>query len=98
MRFVLKFANVIYLKEMQKFARPGGTLENLQTLKQSRLSVSKVSRPEWNFILGLADVDEAAVFPKPYKGRDGEREVAPEDSASGGGMNAGSEDSTEILG
>lgn len=30
---------------------PGEPLENLQTLKQSRLSVTSVSPKEWNFII-----------------------------------------------
>lgn len=54
-----KFPNLVKLKELQKYAEKGGVLENLQTLKQSRLSVSKVSKKEWNFILGLVDEEEA---------------------------------------
>ena len=33
-------------------------LENMQTLKTTRLSVSKVSKQEWDFIMGLAEVEE----------------------------------------
>ena len=45
------------LKDLQKYAQEGGVLERMQTLKQSRLSVSKVSKKEWDFIMGLVDVD-----------------------------------------
>ena len=38
---------MINLKELQKFAKTGGNLENMQVLRQSRLSVSKVTRKEW---------------------------------------------------
>ena len=38
---------MIKLKELQKFAKAGGSLENMQVLKQSRLSVSKVTKKEW---------------------------------------------------
>ncbi|EXJ76058.1 uncharacterized protein A1O5_00566 [Cladophialophora psammophila CBS 110553] len=52
--FVKKFASLITLKELKSFSKPGGVLENMQTLKQSRLSVSAVSPEEWRFILDLA--------------------------------------------
>lgn len=38
---------MIRLKALQKYAKDGGVLENLQVLKQSRLSVSKVTKKEW---------------------------------------------------
>lgn len=38
---------MIKLKELQKYAKDGGNLENMQVLKQSRLSVSKVAKKEW---------------------------------------------------
>ncbi|OAL21871.1 hypothetical protein AYO22_07813 [Fonsecaea multimorphosa] len=52
--FVKKFDNLITLKELKSFAKPGGALENMQTFRQSRLSVSAVSPEEWRFILDLA--------------------------------------------
>lgn len=52
--FVKKFANLIGLKELRSFSLSGGMLEHMQTLKQSRLSVSSVTPDEWRFILGLA--------------------------------------------
>ena len=32
----------------------------MQTLKRSRLSVSKVSKKEWDFIMSLADIEDVA--------------------------------------
>jgi predicted RNA-binding protein with PUA-like domain len=58
--FRQKFPEMVKLKELQKYAKPGGLLENLQTLKMSRLSVSKVSKKEWDFIMGLVDIDDVA--------------------------------------
>jgi predicted RNA-binding protein with PUA-like domain len=34
---------------------PGKPLENMQMLKQSRLSVSKVSAAEWEYLIGMAE-------------------------------------------
>ncbi|KAL8730671.1 MAG: hypothetical protein Q9181_004579 [Wetmoreana brouardii] len=60
--FRRKFPYMVSLKELQKFAKPGGLLENMQTLKMSRLSISKVSKKEWDFIheLLLPEDDDAA--------------------------------------
>lgn len=52
--FVKKFDNYTTLKELKSFSKPGGALENMQMIKQSRLSVSSVSPSEWRFILELA--------------------------------------------
>ncbi|RMD40470.1 hypothetical protein DV735_g4678, partial [Chaetothyriales sp. CBS 134920] len=49
--FVKKFDTIVDLKQLKSFAGPGGPLENMQTLKQSRLSVSSVQAKEWRFIL-----------------------------------------------
>lgn len=54
-----KFSKLISLKELQRFAKQGGILERLETLKQSRLSVSKVSKKEWDFILSLAPTNDS---------------------------------------
>ncbi|KAI9877079.1 MAG: hypothetical protein M1830_004854 [Pleopsidium flavum] len=56
--FRQKFNNLVKLKDLQGFAKSGGVLEKLQTLRQSRLSVSKVTNKEWDFILNLAEDDE----------------------------------------
>lgn len=56
--FRRKFDNLISLTDLKGHSAPGGPLENLQVLKQSRLSVSPVSAKEWNFIHKL--VEEAS--------------------------------------
>ena len=56
--FRQKFPEIIRLKDLQKFSKERGELENMQTLKRSRLSVSKVSKKEWDFIVSLVDVED----------------------------------------
>lgn len=56
--FRQKFPALIKLKELHKFAKPGGVLENMQTLRQTRLSVSKISKKEWDFVLCLVEPDD----------------------------------------
>lgn len=59
-QFEKKFKEIISLNELKGYAKPGGALEGLQTLRQTRLSVSKVTPKEWKFIMSLAeDEDEA---------------------------------------
>ncbi|KAF4454827.1 Thymocyte nuclear protein 1 [Fusarium austroafricanum] len=53
--FRKKFAVPIGLKEIRELGKAGGPLEMMQLLKQSRLSVSKVSSEEWKFLCDLAD-------------------------------------------
>ncbi|CAF9906842.1 MAG: hypothetical protein ALECFALPRED_002668 [Alectoria fallacina] len=61
-KFVQKFPEMIRLKALQKYAKDGGVLENMQVLKQSRLSVSKVTKKEWDFIMNLNDVEDVAAM------------------------------------
>lgn len=56
--FRRKFDNFVSLNDLKPHAQSGKPLENLQVLKQSRLSVTPVSEKEWKFILGLAKADE----------------------------------------
>lgn len=56
--FRQKFPKLIKLKELQKYAKDGGILQKMQTLRQSRLSVSKVSKKEWDFIMSLVEDDD----------------------------------------
>ncbi|EFY99195.1 EVE domain protein [Metarhizium robertsii] len=53
--FRKKFAVPISLKELREMGKPGGPLENMQMLKQSRLSVSRVSSEEWAALCKVAD-------------------------------------------
>jgi predicted RNA-binding protein with PUA-like domain len=49
--FLKKLSKPVTLKELQKYSGANGVLENMQVIKQSRLSVAKVSEKEWNFII-----------------------------------------------
>ena len=55
--FRAKFDEFVPLEKLQEYKNVGDPLGGLQLLKQSRLSVSKVSVEEWKFICGLANVD-----------------------------------------
>ncbi len=69
--FKQRFPEMIKLKELQKFSKEGGTLENMQAMRRSRLSVSKVSKKEWDFIVSLVDTDdEVADNIPPAEGSD----------------------------
>jgi predicted RNA-binding protein with PUA-like domain len=61
-KFAHKFDNLITLKELKAHMGPGKPLENMQTLKQSRLSVTSVSAKEWNFIMVSQPISEQGVF------------------------------------
>ena len=65
--FRQKFPELIKLSELRTFGRPGGVLEDMQALKMSRLSVSKVSKREWEFIVGLVDAEEVGVQAARYQ-------------------------------
>lgn len=54
-KFGSKFAIPIGLKELRDMGGPGKPLENMQMLKQSRLSVSKVSAAEWEYLMTVAE-------------------------------------------
>lgn len=52
--FRSKFKQLIGLKELREMGKMGSPLENMQLLKQSRLSVSRVSQEEWTYLNGIA--------------------------------------------
>lgn len=52
--FVKKFEEVIDLARIKKEAERGGKLEHMQLVKQSRLSVNRVRKEEWEHILEMA--------------------------------------------
>ncbi|KAJ3555800.1 hypothetical protein NPX13_g10282 [Xylaria arbuscula] len=52
-KFRSKFAKPVGLKELREMGKPGHPLEYMQMLKQSRLSVSRVSPPEWDYLMDL---------------------------------------------
>jgi len=51
--FRKKLTEPITLRELKEFASNGGALENMQMLKQSRLSVSGVTKEEWDFLMDV---------------------------------------------
>ncbi|KAK7954055.1 hypothetical protein PG996_014941 [Apiospora saccharicola] len=53
--FRSKFAQQIGLKELREMGKPGQPLENMQLLKQSRLSVSRVGPTEFEYLIGVAE-------------------------------------------
>jgi len=53
--FRRKFAVPIFLPELRELGKTGGPLEQMQMLRQSRLSVSRVSADEWKALCELAD-------------------------------------------
>lgn len=55
-RYRSKFAQQIGLQELKAMgAKSGSPLENMQMLKQSRLSVSRVSPAEWEHLMGIVE-------------------------------------------
>lgn len=54
-QFHSKFVNPIGLKELRDLGKPGQPLENMQLLKQSRLSVSRVSPGEWQYLIDMVN-------------------------------------------
>ncbi|EGS22469.1 uncharacterized protein CTHT_0020080 [Thermochaetoides thermophila DSM 1495] len=60
-KFRSKFSVPIGLKELRDLGKPGGPLEHMQLLRQGRLSVSKVSKAEWDFLMNLAEEKAKAV-------------------------------------
>ncbi|KAK4674990.1 hypothetical protein QC764_502200 [Podospora pseudoanserina] len=54
-KFHEKFNKPITLKELRELGAPGGPLDKMQMIKQSRLSVSKVSASEWKFLMAVAE-------------------------------------------
>ena len=57
-KFVRKFNEQVSLPRLRSFAKPGGILEKMQVLVQSRLSVSLVRPKEWKFIMSLVEEDD----------------------------------------
>lgn len=54
-RFERKFSRVIALSELKELAAESGSpLSDMVLLNQSRLSIQPVSKPQWNYIMALA--------------------------------------------
>ncbi|KAI2603448.1 DUF55-domain-containing protein [Hypoxylon fragiforme] len=52
-KFHSKFKQQIGLKELREMGKPGQPLESMQMIKQSRLSVSRVSATEFEYLMGI---------------------------------------------
>jgi predicted RNA-binding protein with PUA-like domain len=97
--FRKKLSEPVKLKELQKYYSNNGVLKDMQLLKQARLSVSKVSEKEWNFIVdnliegyegdgdedAFDDVDQSTPMPNIDGG----------DQASGGARDVDGDDFIE---
>ncbi|KAL4796786.1 DUF55-domain-containing protein [Aspergillus venezuelensis] len=68
--FRRKFDELVTLNELKSHANGKAPLENLQMLKQTRLSVSAVSPSEWDFIMSLAKGGDEAAKPKENESAD----------------------------
>ncbi|KAL4974856.1 PUA-like domain-containing protein [Aspergillus desertorum] len=83
--FRRKFHKLITLNELKSHASAKAPLENLQMLKQGRLSVSAVTPREWDFIMSLVkegDNIEAADGPSQESEPSEENELAKEDGGA----------------
>lgn len=69
---------MITLNDLKAQFAPGKPLENMQTLKQTRLSVSSVTRAQWKFIMRLAKEKEGAGLRQSTSGDDEESEESSE--------------------
>lgn len=82
--FRKKLSKPVFLSELQKFNKEGGALAKMQEFTAARLSVSKVSEKEWDFIINnLVDgyddeSDDTAAHVKRPKN--------PNDSGDSGGV------------
>ncbi|KAJ5980400.1 hypothetical protein N7481_007698 [Penicillium waksmanii] len=80
--FRRKFENQVTLHKLKEQAQTGKPLENLQMVKQSRLSVSSVTPAQWRYILELA-------------GEDPNAEMVAEESKDGEDKKAGDKDAED---
>ncbi|CEL10765.1 Putative AT DNA binding protein [Aspergillus calidoustus] len=78
--FRRKFENLITLNELKSHANAKGPLENLQMIKQGRLSVSPVTAEEWEFINSLVKKSEDADAAEGAKEGSGAEENAGENA------------------
>lgn len=81
--FVRKFDGVVDLQRIKRYAGKGGKLEGLQLVTNGRLSVCRVRKEEWEFILGLAEGKE-----------EGESDDKGVNDGEGGEATAGTEKGT----
>ncbi|KAL1305235.1 hypothetical protein AAFC00_002151 [Neodothiora populina] len=91
-QFKQKFPSKVSLKDLQKHSKSGDVLENMGLVKQSRLSVSKVSKAEWDFVMQQVEddaEDEDGKLP-------GEEEETPAEDLDAGSTAEGAHAATEV--
>jgi predicted RNA-binding protein with PUA-like domain len=71
-----KLGKQVTLQDLKSHGQPGKPLENLQMIKQSRLSVSSVTPAQWKYILELAGEEPQEEFIKEFKESSDEKEEA----------------------
>lgn len=76
--FRQKFPNMITLNDLKAHSAPGRPLESLQTLKQSRLSVSSVTPGQWKFIMRLVEEKPGSGSESSSKDEESEDESSEE--------------------
>lgn len=69
-----KFPDMITLHDLKAQSGPGRPLEDMQTLKQSRLSVSAVTPAQWKFIMALAKEKAGGLEEESSKDEESEAE------------------------
>ena len=67
--FRRKFAVPVPLRELREMGQAGGPLDGMQMLRQSRLSVSRVSEAEWIAICEKADEKAKEAGEKHIEGK-----------------------------
>lgn len=70
--FVKEFGEILDLATIKGLAGKGGALEGMQLVTHSRLSVCRVSRAEWGFILGFVEARRDSRDDKKEKEKEGE--------------------------
>lgn len=61
MEFRRKFKYPVTLHELKELAKNNQVLKAMDLLGKARLSVGKVTKEEWEFIMGLVEKKEEAV-------------------------------------
>ncbi|TKA68523.1 hypothetical protein B0A49_08716 [Cryomyces minteri] len=83
--FRSKFKTPIILRDLKRAASTDGPLEGLETVNQPRLSVSKITPGQWDYIINdLAEEEEDEIATKGSKNMDSESKSSAMDVAATG--------------
>lgn len=88
-----KLTKPVSLKELQKFSTGTGVLSDMQLLKQSRLSVARVSEKEWDFIVNnlIEGYEEDGADAPASNAADGQQSGAGDSTVNGNQTVAGAD-------